>query len=101
MTIPIEHVLTLSAILFTIGVTGVILRRNAIIVFMNIELMLNAVNLAFIVFAASMQSMTGVIFVFFILVVAAAEAVVGLAIMVEIFRNKQTLNIDELNLLKW
>lgn len=101
MTIPIEHVLTLSAILFTIGVTGVILRRNAIIVFMNIELMLNAVNLAFIGFAAAMQSMTGVIFVFFILVVAAAEAVVGLAIMVEIFRNKQTLNIDELNLLKW
>ncbi len=101
MTIPIEHVLTLSAILFTIGVAGVILRRNAIIVFMNVELMLNAVNLAFIGFAASMQSMTGVVFVFFILVVAAAEAVVGLAIMVEIFRNKQTLNIDELNLLKW
>ena len=101
MNVPVEHVLTLSAILFTIGVAGVILRRNAIIVFMNIELMLNPVNLGFIGFAAAMDSMVGVMFVFFILVVAAAEAVIGLAIMVEIFRNKGTLNIDELNLLKW
>ncbi|MCH8843435.1 MAG: NADH-quinone oxidoreductase subunit NuoK [SAR324 cluster bacterium] len=101
MNVPVEHVLTLSAILFTIGVAGVILRRNAIIVFMNIELMLNSVNLGFIGFAAAMDSMVGVMFVFFILVVAAAEAVIGLAIMVEIFRNKGTLNIDELNLLKW
>ena len=101
MTVPVEHVLTLSAILFTIGVAGVILRRNAIIVFMNIELMLNAVNLGFIGFAAAMDSMVGVIFVVFILVVAAAEAVIGLAIMVEIFRNRETLNIDEINLLRW
>ena len=101
MVVPIEHVLTLSAVLFAIGVTGVILRRNAIVVFMNIELMLNAVNLGFIGFAAAMESMVGVVFVFFVLVVAAAEAVIGLAIMVEIFRNKETLNIDELNLLKW
>ena len=101
MNVPVEHVLTLSAILFTIGVAGVILRRNAIIVFMNIELMLNSVNLGFIGFAAAMDSMVGVMFVFFILVVAAAEAVIGLAIMVEIFRTKGTLNIDELNLLKW
>ena len=101
MPVPIEHVLILSAILFTIGVTGVILRRNAIVVFMHIELMLNAVNLAFIGFSSAMESMTGTVFVFFVLVVAAAEAVIGLAIMVEIFRNKQTLNIDELNLLKW
>lgn len=101
MPVPIEHVLTLSGILFATGVAGVILRRNAIIVFMHIELMLNAVNLAFIGFATAMESMTGIVFVFFILVVAAAEAVIGLAIMVEIFRNKQTLNIDELNLLKW
>ena len=101
MNVPVEHVLTLSAILFTIGVAGVILRRNAIIVFMNIELMLNSVNLGFIGFATAMDSMVGVMFVFFILVVAAAEAVIGLAIMVEIFRNKGTLNIDELNLLKW
>jgi NADH-quinone oxidoreductase subunit K len=101
MPVPVEHVLILSAILFTIGVTGVIVRRNAIVVFMHVELMLNAVNLAFIGFSAAMQSMVGTVFVFFILVVAAAEAVIGLAIMVEIFRNKQTLNIDELNLLKW
>ena len=101
MNVPVEHVLTLSAILFTIGVAGVILRRNAIIVFMNIELMLNSVNLGFIGFATAMDSMVGVMFVFFILVVAAAEAVIGLAIMVEIFRTKGTLNIDELNLLKW
>ena len=101
MPVPIEHVLILSAILFTIGVTGVIVRRNAIVVFMHVELMLNAVNLAFIRFSTAMESMTGTVFVFFILVVAAAEAVIGLAIMVEIFRNKQTLNIDELNLLKW
>ena len=101
MNVPVAHVLTLSAILFTIGVAGVILRRNAIIVFMNIELMLNSVNLGFIGFATAMDSMVGVMFVFFILVVAAAEAVIGLAIMVEIFRTKGTLNIDELNLLKW
>jgi NADH-quinone oxidoreductase subunit K len=101
MPVPVEHVLVLSAILFTIGVMGVILRRNAIVVFMHVELMLNAVNLAFIAFSSAMDSMTGTVFVFFILVVAAAEAVIGLAIMVEIFRNKQTLNIDELNLMKW
>jgi NADH-quinone oxidoreductase subunit K len=99
--IPVEHVLILSAILFTIGVGGVILRRNAIVVFMCVELMLNAVNLAFVGFAYGMHSMTGVVFVFFVLVVAAAEAVVGLAIMLQIFRNKGTLNIDEINLLKW
>lgn len=99
--IPVNELLTLSAVLFGIGVAGVILRRNAIVVFMCIELMLNAVNLAFVSFAYGMQSMTGVMFVFFVLVVAAAEAVVGLAIMLQIFRNKATLNIDEVNLLKW
>lgn len=99
--IPVSHVLTLSATLFMIGVTGVMLRRNAIVVFMCIELMLNAVNLGFIGFAYGMNSMTGVMFVFFVLVVAAAEAVVGLAIMLAIFRNKGTLNIDEMNLLRW
>ena len=99
--IPIEHVLTLSAILFTIGVSGVIIRRNAIVVFMCIELMLNAVNLGFIGFASAMHSMVGVMFVFFVLIVAAAEAVIGLSIMLAIFRNKATLNIDEINLLRW
>ncbi|HKJ00071.1 MAG TPA: NADH-quinone oxidoreductase subunit NuoK [bacterium] len=99
--IPVSHVLSLSAILFTIGVTGVIIRRNAIVVFMCIELMLNAVNLAFIGFAYGMHSMVGVMFVFFVLIVAAAEAVVGLSIMLAIFRNKGTLNVDEINLLRW
>ena len=99
--IPIAHVLVLSAILFTIGVAGVIIRRNAIVVFMCIELMLNAVNLGFIGFASTMQSMVGVMFVFFVLIVAAAEAVVGLSIMLAIFRNKGTLNINEINLLRW
>ena len=99
--IPIEHVLLLSGALFTIGVLGVILRRNVIIMFMSIELMLNAVNLSFVTFARAMDSMTGVVFIFFIIVVAAAEAVVGLSIILSIFRTRKTLNIDELNLLKW
>jgi NADH-quinone oxidoreductase subunit K len=99
--IPIAHVLALSAILFTIGVTGVIIRRNALVVFMCIELMLNAVNLGFIGFASALHSMVGVMFVFFVLIVAAAEAVIGLSIMLAIFRNKGTLNVDELNLLRW
>ena len=99
--IPIEHILLLSAILFTIGVLGVILRRNVIVIFMSIELMLNAVNLSFVTFARSMDSMTGVMFIFFIIVVAAAEAVVGLSIILSIFRSRKTLNINEYNILKW
>ena len=101
MIIPVSHVLILSAILFTIGVSGVIIRRNAIVVFMCIELMLNAVNVAFIGFSYGMQSMVGVMMVFFVLVVAAAEAVVGLAIMLAIFRNRQSLDMEDFNLLKW
>ena len=99
--IPIEHILLLSGVLFTIGVLGVILRRNVIVIFMSIELMLNAVNLSFVTFARSMESMTGVIFIFFIIVVAAAEAVVGLSIILSIFRTRKTLNVHEYNLLKW
>jgi len=99
--IPVSHILVLSGILFSIGVAGVILRRNAIVIFMCIELMLNGVNLAFVGFSYGMQSMTGIMFVFFVLVVAAAEAVVGLAIILEIFRNRETLNVDEFNLLRW
>ncbi|MFI5401042.1 MAG: NADH-quinone oxidoreductase subunit NuoK [SAR324 cluster bacterium] len=98
---PVSHILTLSAVLFTLGVAGVVIRRNAIIVFMCVELMLNAVNLAFVGFAYGMQSMTGIVVVFFVFVVAAAEAVVGLAIMLQMFRNRATLNLDEINLLKW
>jgi len=99
--IPVAHVLTLSAALFAIGVAGVLVRRNAIVIFMCVELMLNAVNLAFVGFAYGMQSMVGVMVVFFVLVIAAAEAVVGLAIMLQIFRNRGTLNVEEMNLLKW
>ncbi|MDE0906536.1 MAG: NADH-quinone oxidoreductase subunit NuoK [SAR324 cluster bacterium] len=98
---PISHVLVLSALLFSIGVLGVMLRRNVIVVFMSIELMLNAVNLSFVGFARTMDDMTGVIFIFFIIVVAAAEAVVGLSIILSIYRTRKTLNIDEFNLLKW
>ena len=99
--IPIEHILFLSAALFTIGVLGVLLRRKVIVIFRSLELMLNAVNLSFVTFSRGMDSMTGVIFIFFIIVVAAAEAVVGLSIILSIFRTRKTLNIDEFNILKW
>ncbi len=99
--IPTTHVLILSAILFATGVLGVMLRRNVIVIFMSIELMLNAVNLSFVAFAREMDSMVGVIFIFFIIVVAAAEAVVGLSVILSIYRNRQTLNVDEYNWIKW
>jgi NADH-quinone oxidoreductase subunit K len=101
MSIPLPYVLGLSAILFAIGVTGVLTRRNAIVVFMCIELMLNAVNLSLIAFAASMADITGQALVFFAMAVAAAEAAVGLAIVIALFRNRQTINIEEINILKW
>jgi len=90
--ITITHYLVLSAILFTLGVVGVLVRRNAIIIFMCIELMLNAVNLSFVAFAHYLSSMQGQLFVFFTMTVAAAEAAVGLAIIVAVFRNKETVN---------
>jgi len=98
--IPYSLYLALSGVLFTIGAIGAITRRNAIIIFMCIELMLNAVNLAFIASGNMLSSMEGTIFVFFIMTVAAVEAAVGLAIFVMIFRLKQTINVDEINLLK-
>ncbi|MGR3178332.1 MAG: NADH-quinone oxidoreductase subunit NuoK [Candidatus Anammoxibacter sp.] len=101
MIVPLSHFLMLSAILFSIGVVGVLTRRNAIIIFMSIELMLNAVNVAFVAFAKHLDSMDGQIFVFFIMTVAAAEAGVGLAIIINIYRHKSTVNVDELNLMKW
>lgn len=96
-----EHYLVLSAILFGIGAIGVLVRRNAIVIFMCIELMLNAVNISLVAFSKQMNSMDGQVFVFFIMTVAAAEAAIGLAIMVSLFRNKETLNVDEINLMKW
>ena len=104
MTIPPDPpalYLILSAMLFTIGVIGALTRRNAIVVFMCIELMLNAVNLTFITFSRFLQSMDGVLFAFFVIAVAAAEAAVGLAIFVMIYRSRETINVDEINLLKW
>ncbi|MDP2971174.1 MAG: NADH-quinone oxidoreductase subunit NuoK [Deltaproteobacteria bacterium] len=100
-TIPPALYLMLSGVLFTIGVIGVLTRRNAIVVFMCIELMLNAVNLTFITFSRFLQSIDGVIFAFFVMAVAAAEAAVGLAILVMLYRSKETINVDEVNLLKW
>jgi NADH-quinone oxidoreductase subunit K len=99
--IPPALYLMLSGILFIIGVIGALTRRNAIVVFICIELMLNAVNLTFITFSRSHQSMDGVLFAFFVMAVAAAEAAVGLAIFVMLYRSKETINVDEVNLLKW
>lgn len=99
--VPPELYLVLSAILFTVGVIGALTRRNAIVVFMCIEMMLNSVNLTFITFSRFLQSLDGVIFAFFIIAVAAAEAAVGLAIFVMIYRSKETVNVDEVNILKW
>ena len=100
-TIPIEHYIYLSSILFSIGVLGVLMRRNAIIIFMSIELMLNAVTLLLAAFATYRSDAAGQVFVFFIMVVAAAEVAVGLAIIVMIFRNIKSIDINLLNKLKW
>ncbi|MCB0721981.1 MAG: NADH-quinone oxidoreductase subunit NuoK [Ignavibacteriae bacterium] len=97
----VNFYLILSAFLFTIGVIGVLVRRNAIIIFMCIELMLNAINLSLVAFSSYMGNVSGQIFVFMVLTVAAAEAAIGLAIIISLYRNKDTLNIDELNILKW
>jgi NADH-quinone oxidoreductase subunit K len=99
--VPPECYLVLSGILFTIGVIGALTRRNAIVVFMCIELMLNAVNVSFITLSRFLQSLDGVLFAFFVIAVAAAEAAVGLAIFVMIYRSRETNNVDEINLLKW
>ena len=99
--IPITWYLILSGALFTIGAIGVLIRRNALVILMSIELMLNAVNLAFVTFSRHHDSMDGQIFVFFIMTVAAAEAAVGLAIIVAVFKNKTTVNVDSVNLMKW
>lgn len=97
----IQAYLILSSITFVIGVVGVLTRRNAIIVFMSIELMLNSVNLSLVAFSAYLGDARGQMLVFFVMTVAAAEAAVGLAIIIALFRNKQTVNIDEINILKW
>jgi NADH-quinone oxidoreductase subunit K len=95
------HYLVLSATLFTIGVLGVMLRRNVIIIFMSIELMLNAVNINLAAFSYQWQNAIGQVFAIFVIAVAAAEAAVGLGIILAFFRNKDTLNVDEMNTMKW
>jgi NADH-quinone oxidoreductase subunit K len=99
-TVPIEWYVALTVIMFTIGALGVLLRRNAIIVFMSIELMLNSANLLFVAFARYLSDLQGQVLVFFVITVAAAEVAVGLALIVVIFRSKHSINIDEINLLK-
>jgi len=101
MQIPIEYYLVLSAFMFTVGIVGVLTRRNAIVVFMSIELMLNSANLTLITYSSYLGDVGGQLFVFFVMAVAAAEAAVGLAIIIVIYRNKLTVNIDEINILKW
>lgn len=98
--VPTSAYLALSAVLFAMGVVGVLVRRNALIVFMSIELMLNSVNLAFVVFARQHLNIDGQVIVFFVLVVAAVEVIVGLALIVEIFRSRSTVDIDDVDLLR-
>jgi NADH-quinone oxidoreductase subunit K len=101
MLVPLEYYLILSALLFTLGVVGVLVRRNAIIILMSIELMLNAANLTLVAFSVHLQELSGQIFVILVMTVAAAEAAVGLAIVVMIFRNRESVNVDDLNIMKW
>ena len=98
--VPLSHYLILSAVLFTLGVIGVLLRRNVIVIFMSIELMLNAANLTLVAFSRFLHALDGQILVFFVMTVAAAEAAVGLVIIISIYRHKQSVDVDEVNLLR-
>jgi NADH-quinone oxidoreductase subunit K len=101
MVVPLPFYLAFGALLFIIGVTGVLTRRNVVIVLMSIELMLNAVNLTLISFSHYLQDLRGQVFTLFVIAVAASEAAVGLALMITLYRGKATFNLDEVNLLKW
>jgi NADH-quinone oxidoreductase subunit K len=98
--VPLSYYLGLSAVLFSMGVLGFLIKRNIITIFICIELMLNAVNLTFVAFSAYLKNLDAQVFVFFVMVVAAAEAAVGLAIIIAVFRTRETLNVDKVNLLK-
>ncbi len=100
MTLTVNHFVLLSALLFSIGAVGVLIRRNPLIMFMSIELMLNAVNLAFVAFSRYLNNLDGQVLVFLVLTVAAAEVAVGLAIIVAMFRSRSTVNVDDVNSLK-
>jgi NADH-quinone oxidoreductase subunit K len=99
--VSLNGYLILSAILFAIGMIGVLTRRNAIVIFMCVELMLNAVNLTFIAFSKFLGNLDGQVFVFFVMTVAAAEAAVGLALMIAFYKNRESIDIEDMNLLKW
>ena len=99
--VPASYYLILSAILFTLGVVGVLIRRNALVMFMSVELMLNAVNLTLITYSRFLGSVAGQVFVLLVIAVAAAEVAVGLAIVVSLFRHKETTDVDKMDLLKW
>ena len=99
--ITVYHYMAVSAILFSLGTVGVLTRKNAIVIFMCIELMLNSVNLTFIALSRHLGNMDGQVFVFFIMTVAAAEAAVGLALMITFYRNKESIDVDDINILKW
>ncbi|WP_425268569.1 NADH-quinone oxidoreductase subunit NuoK [Leptospira neocaledonica] len=99
--IPVEYLLILACIVFSIGVAGVLFRRSAVVIFMSIELMLNSVNLVFVVFSKSLHQVQGEVVVFFVMAIAAVEAAIGLALVVAIHRKKKTSFVDEMNLMKW
>ena len=99
--VPVSYYLVLSSVLFGLGIVAFVFKRNIITIFMAIELMLNAVNLAFVAFARAHNQLDGLVFVFFVIVVAAAEAAVGLAIVISVYVNRQTLNVERINLLKF
>ncbi len=101
MSVGLEHFLILSAILFSIGLYGVLAKRNAVVILMSIEIMLNAVNIAMVAFARYSHLITGQVFVIFIMVVAAAEAAVGLALIIAIYRNRKTVDAEKFDLMKW
>jgi NADH-quinone oxidoreductase subunit K len=101
MRTPIAYFLILSGVLFTIGTVGVLVRRNALVIFMSVELQLNAVNLSLVAFSRQAGNLNGQVLAFFSMVVAAAEVVVGLAIIVALFRQRRSANVDDVNLLRW
>ncbi len=101
MSVPVDWYLVVAAILFTLGTLGVLIRRNAIVIFMSIELMLNAVNLTLVAYADRYGAIDGQVFVFFVLTVAAAEAAVGLAIILAVFRRRASTDVDDVHLMKW
>ena len=99
--VPLSYYLTLGAVLFGIGIVGVLIRKNIIIILLSIELMLNATNINFVAFSHYLQDVTGQVFVFFVMTVAAAEVAIGLAIIIALYRNRSTINVEDINLMKW